>query len=62
MDSITVGLKGMLTSLRRAGTLGEAVGANKPARPSRRRAVVTTAIVRPLLSLLFAAAAEGGWA
>ena len=37
MDSMTVGLKGMLTSLRRAGTLGEAVGANKPARPPRRR-------------------------
>ena len=35
MDSMTVGLKDMLTSLRRAGTLGEAAGANKPARGRR---------------------------
>ena len=33
MDSITVGLKCMLTSLRRAGTLGEPGGANKLASP-----------------------------
>jgi hypothetical protein len=45
MDSITVGLKGMLTSLRRAATLGEAAGANKSA---RRRGLVESAMIRPL--------------
>jgi hypothetical protein len=37
MDSMTVGLKGMLTSLRRTGTLGERADANKLASPSKRR-------------------------
>jgi hypothetical protein len=34
---MTVGLKDMLTSSRRAGTLGEAAGANKTARSLQRR-------------------------
>jgi hypothetical protein len=37
MDSMTVGLKDMLTSSRRAGTLGERAGANKRALPTQRR-------------------------
>jgi len=57
MDSMTVGLKGMLTSLRRARTLGEAAGANKTAQSPQRRPFVTSATMRPLFSVLFAAAA-----
>jgi hypothetical protein len=53
---MTVGLKDILTSLRRAGTLGEPAGANKLAY-GRSGALIEWAMMRPLFSLFCAIAA-----